>query len=89
MVQLYLPLAGLISVVFWLGVLSQRVKSLEARVRDLDGGAAGERLAILETKLTGIADQLRGFDNRFGELAKAIALAPATPYQPRPRGAKL
>lgn len=60
--QLYAPLAGLLAVVFWLGVLSNRVATLEreARQKRADekeeasrAGGVGQRLTILETKYVG------------------------------------
>lgn len=35
MVQLYVPLAGLVSLAFWVGVLSERVRTLRADVTKL------------------------------------------------------
>lgn len=46
-VQLYVPLVGLIGMAYWTGVLSQRVRSLESTQ---DGEKKdGERLARVET----------------------------------------
>lgn len=67
LVQLYAPLAGLLMVVFWLGVLSQRVKDLQDRVAGLrkeqdDSGDDHDLLVELKTKMTLIADRLDGFE---------------------------
>jgi hypothetical protein len=64
LVQLYAPLAGLLGVVFWLGVLSEKVKNLQRAVetleRELGDGGGGERLVRLEVQMTSVADQLKG-----------------------------
>lgn len=66
LVQLYAPLAGLLMVVFWLGVLSQRVKSLEGQVASLeehDGpGGSGERLVRLEVTMESVQSTLLSLD---------------------------
>lgn len=50
--QFYAPFAGLLGVVFWVGVLSQRVADLRERVKKLeaadDTDGSGERLVRLE-----------------------------------------
>lgn len=66
LVQLYAPLAGLLAVVFWLGVLSQKVKALETTVTELqehDGpGGNSERLVRLEVTMEGVQTTLQSLD---------------------------
>lgn len=63
MLQFYAPLAGLLLVVFWLGVLSQRVKSLENTVRRMEEtegeGGVIERLVRLEVHSETMLDQMK------------------------------
>jgi hypothetical protein len=54
LVQLYAPLAGLLIIAFWLGVLSQRVKQLESNMPD------SKMLARLEVKVEAIEADLQG-----------------------------
>ena len=75
-IQLYLPLAGLLSVVFWLGVLSQRVKTLEK-----DGGGS---IAVAMARLD---ERMGRVESGLVDLANNIALAPPPGYSPRPRKA--
>lgn len=77
--QFYGPLAGLLVVVFWLGVLSQRVKGLESTVSkmevgDQEGGVI-ERLVRLEVHsenngkaLEKITTELSGVQRQLGNL---------------------
>lgn len=77
--QFYAPLAGLLVVVFWLGVLSQRVKNLELVVRKMEEGDAQggvvDRLARLEVHsesankaLDKISNELAGVQRQLGNL---------------------
>lgn len=77
--QLYAPLAGLLVVVFWLGVLSQRVKNLEAVLSKMEEGDAQggvvDRLARLEVHsetaakaLEKISTELNGVQRQLGNL---------------------
>lgn len=70
LLQLYMPLAGLLGMAFWVGMLSQRVTDLKEDVASLkadsgDGGSA-ERLVRLEVQMEGVKagiDKLnRGMD---------------------------
>lgn len=66
LVQLYAPLAGLLGVVFWLGVLSQKVRALESTLRSIeehDGpGGNSERLVRLEVTMEGVQTTLLSLD---------------------------
>lgn len=68
MLQLYAPLAGLLCVVFWLGVLSERVSTLKARVASAEGeikkiqgddGAGIGRIIRLEITVENLAVQVQ------------------------------
>lgn len=60
--QLYAPLAGLLLMAFWVGVLSQRVKTLEGDVAEMKTqgmtGGHGERLTRMETKMEHIEEHM-------------------------------
>lgn len=62
LLQLYAPLAGLLALAFWVGVLSQKVKGLEDDVKDLrDQGSEGgvsERIVRLEVQMEGMQASL-------------------------------
>lgn len=69
LVQFYAPLAGLLAVVFWLGVLSQRVRNLEERINVLradhdDGHSDHDMLIEMRTKMSLVVDRLDIFDRR-------------------------
>lgn len=75
LLQLYAPLAGLLAVVFWLGVLSQRVRQLENIAKD--DRSSSERLVRVETKmeafkedLTGINANLTGINRQLANIAQ-------------------
>jgi hypothetical protein len=64
LVQLYAPLVGLIGLAFWVGALSQRVRTLERDVADLKSDGDDEltvrdRLTVLETKFDIASDDLK------------------------------
>lgn len=67
LLQLYAPLAGLLAVVFWLGVLSQKVKNLESDIaglqKDQDDGSDDHDLLIgLKTTMEAMSKRLDSFD---------------------------
>jgi hypothetical protein len=69
LLQLYAPLAGMLALAFWVGVLSERVKGLQSDVQDLkDGKMVADAPAIVRlesavTTLKGAVDKLtRGMD---------------------------
>lgn len=77
--QFYAPLAGLLCVTFWLGILTQTVKDLKERVKKMeDGDAEGgmvDRLARLEVHsenaskaLEKISSELSGVQRQLGNL---------------------
>ncbi len=79
LLQLYAPLAGLLALAFWVGVLSQKVKSLEEDVKDIKAqGAEGgvtERLVRLEVQmetalgtLEGVNRGMQGVQRQLGNL---------------------
>ena len=60
LLQFYMPLAGLIALAFWSGVLTQRVRGLEADVKDArieieKSGGSSERIVRLETKMDSVS----------------------------------
>jgi hypothetical protein len=59
LIQLYAPLAGLLVLAFWVGGLSQRVKSLEGAAKDnKEMEKAMIRLVVLVEQLTTRVDVL-------------------------------
>jgi hypothetical protein len=64
--QFYPLFAGLIAVVFWLGVLSNRVRTLEREVGAMKAeegpGGTGERLVRVEVLLAETRDSLKSMD---------------------------
>jgi hypothetical protein len=81
LVQLYAPLCGLLGVVFWLGVLSQKVKNLEDCVatlkRDHTDGDNSDRLIRVEVKMEAMSAELstmsramQGVQRQLGNLMK-------------------
>lgn len=87
LVQLYAPLAGLLAVAFWLGVLTQRVRTLE---RNSDGmwgeGGIGERLVRMETKMESQTETMesvkRSMDGVQRQLGNMITRPPLTEFKP-------
>jgi hypothetical protein len=77
LVQLYAPLAGLLAVVFWLGVLSERVRRLREDVTSLEQSDAatkdGERLVRLETKMEGVKECLESTDRQLAGIHRQLA----------------
>ena len=69
--QLYVPLAGLVGLAFWVGVLSQRVRGLEDRLSDEKGDAA--RLVRVETVLTAQAEDLKGLRASIDGLNRSLS----------------
>lgn len=90
LLQLYAPLAGMLALAFWVGMLSQRVADLKEDVAALkmdsgDGGST-ERLVRLEVQMEGVkagVDKLnRGLDSmnrQMGNLMQKGGLAPLNP----------
>jgi hypothetical protein len=84
LLQLYAPLAGLLCVVFWLGVLSERVATLKTRViaAELeisgmkgDDGAGVGRVIRLEVQMENLSKTIEsvqrsidGFQRQFANL---------------------
>lgn len=66
LLQLYAPLAGLLALAFWVGVLSQKVKDQGEDIRDLkSAGAEGgvtERLVRLEVNSENATESLKGME---------------------------
>lgn len=56
-VQLYTPMAGLIGMAFWMGVLSQRVRSLENSTKT--DKTDSERLVRVEVSVENLQDELK------------------------------
>lgn len=80
LVQIYAPLAGLLAVTFWLGVLSQRVKVAErrqdttdTRLKALDDdkvevGRKDEKLSHVERELGEIKRELHGIQRMLANM---------------------
>lgn len=84
LLQLYAPLAGLLCVVFWLGVLSERVGSLKTRLTAAeleiasmkgDDGAGVGRVIRLEVQMENLSKTIEsvqrsidGFQRQFANL---------------------
>lgn len=85
MLQIYAPLAGLLCVVFWLGVLSERVASQSRKIQNLEtevdklkgeDGHGSERIVRLEVKVENVETQgqsiLRSLEGIQRQLANMI-----------------
>lgn len=75
--QLYTPLAGLVLMAFWLGVLSNRVSTLEREERDRKTREAltatdGERIVRVETKLDGAIGTLESLQREMAGVQRAL-----------------
>lgn len=79
--QFYGPLAGLLGVVFWLGMLTQQVKDLKEDIDELKGnaeaGGSAHRLTTLEVQMkhveegvTSIKRSLDGIQRQLGNLMR-------------------
>lgn len=76
--QFYAPMAGLLCVVFWLGVLSNRVVTLEREERDRkdrEKGVADERdrLVRMETLLDAAKDQMDRMTRELAGMQRQLA----------------
>jgi hypothetical protein len=81
LIQLYAPLAGLLALAFWTGVLSQKVSNLSDRLVKLETESDGDmktvdRLARLETKMDAqhgelekVSRNLEGVQRQLGNIA--------------------
>jgi hypothetical protein len=86
LLQFYAPLAGLLLVVFWLGVLSQRVKSAEEKIQRMEEaegeGGVVERMVRLEVHSENILKQqeiqTREMAGVQRQLANMLRAAPRT-----------
>lgn len=66
--QLYAPLVGLLGLSFWTGVLSQRVRSAEARVDSLEATNAAR--VDLKPELADLNATVRAMKEAMGEMKK-------------------
>lgn len=78
LLQLYAPLAGLLAVVFWLGVLSNRVLTLEREVRDLKERAKAEtdereRIVRMEVKMDDMKEKLESVGRELATVHRQLA----------------
>ncbi len=76
--QSYAPFAGLLMVVFWLGVLSNRVATLEREERDRKEREAGsllerDRITRMETILGGVETQVGGMKRELSGIHRQLA----------------
>lgn len=77
-VQLYAPLLGLVLMAFWLGALSQRVKSLEDAEEQTRESAkelreTHDRIIRIETKLEGLAEDVGRMGRLIDGLQRQVA----------------
>lgn len=78
LLQLYAPLAGLLAVTFWLGVLSNRMKVAENRQTRVEQDLAAQRLdavtlGVLVGKFDILTTSLNALDKELRELRKELA----------------
>lgn len=76
--QLYAPLAGLLAVVFWLGVLSNRVSTLEReerdrKARDIANVADRDKITRLETLIDGASEKMERFERQLDGVHRQLA----------------
>lgn len=76
--QLYAPLAGLLAVVFWLGVLSNRVATLEREERDRKEREKAvfderDRIVRMETLLDAVKDQMDRMARELAGMQRQLA----------------
>jgi hypothetical protein len=85
LIQVYAPLAGLLGAFFWLGVLSNRVHTLEKAAAKVEAASRTERddfgrLIALETEMktviTSLAEIKRGMDGVQRQLANLMGAKP-------------
>jgi predicted ATP-grasp superfamily ATP-dependent carboligase len=88
LVQLYAPLAGLLGVVFWLGVLSEKVSALKTKLKELENkiekdeeeGKEIVRLQVkvdnLETTAKSIQRSVEGIQRQLGNLMTGKSIKP-------------
>lgn len=79
LLQLYAPLAGLLGLAFWVGVLSERVKGLRFDVQEMkDENAAGGapavirlqvEVAAMKTALEKLTRGMEGVQRQLGTIA--------------------
>ena len=75
--QFWTPLVGLLVMAFWLGVLSNRVATLEREERDRTAREAGdqverERIVRVETKLDGAIATLSSLQREVAGVQRAL-----------------
>ncbi len=76
--QLYAPFAGLMVVVFWLGVLSNRVATLEREERDRKGREAAaseerDRVTRIETLMEGVGAKVDRVERQIEGVHRQLA----------------
>ncbi len=77
LVQLYAPLVGLMGMAFWLGVMNQRVKGLEAKVMAVEAKADADVKALesdVKTDVRAAMSELRSVKDASGESKNAERL---------------
>lgn len=78
LLQLYAPLAGLLAITFWLGVLSARVTTLEREERDRkvierEAPEERDRVTRLETKFEAIDDHFEQMQRSISEIQRSLS----------------
>lgn len=76
--QFYAPFAGLLAVVFWLGVLSNRVATLEREERDRkarekDGLTDRDKVTRMETLLDGSIEKIESLGRQLDGVHRQLA----------------
>ena len=68
LLQLYAPLAGMLMLAFWVGVLSERIKGLRADLTDLESStSAGGLPSIIR-----LEEQVRNMDVELQKLNRGV-----------------
>ena len=78
LLQLYAPLAGMLAMAFWLGMLSQAVATLKRDVEELKEGADAtgsirDRLTKIETKFEGAIDDIHSIKRSMEGVQRQLA----------------
>lgn len=84
LLQLYAPLAGLLAVVFWLGVLSNRVRQLEDKTKS-DGSMVSD-IAVLKSQVGDVREDIAGIHADINGINRILANIASKGLEYRPHG---